>query len=203
MGKGNAHVSQTFDFDKLVSEAIRYGAWYHEELDKSFGAVEFTGRDINGAWAMVYQDGEQSVCVDSNHMSYENVTINHLRAHLEEMGFQVGGSLWKKQVLLMRDEPPLPENPGYIYLLRMDGTNYYKIGKSKNVVQRMKQIGLLMPKPVTLICQGFFRYMDRYEASIHQDYAVFHSHGEWFDLNDQEAEKLADFLRAMHREPTK
>jgi hypothetical protein len=198
MGKGNAHINQMFGIDHLIQDVLRDGVTYSEELDDYCGSAEFYGRDVNGVFASVYQDGPDTARVYAGSFDIRQVTPRHIPAHLSEFGFECNGSLWHKKITPLGYKLP-PENPGYIYLMRMDGTNYYKVGISKDTKQRVKQIGILLPKPVTVVYEAFHTHMKEYEAIIHKDWAVYHTNGEWFELDAEREKQLVEFMKAINQ----
>lgn len=75
--------------------------------------------------------------------------------------------------------------PGYIYLMRMnvvDDEGWYpcKIGKSKDVPSRTKQIGLILPFELELIHFVQVNDMTRAERFLHSVYERYRMRGEWF-----------------------
>lgn len=77
--------------------------------------------------------------------------------------------------------------PGYIYLMRMDAPDsegYYpcKIGKSKDVPSRKKQIGVLLPYDLELVLSVAVDDMSAAERVLHSLYEPYRLRGEWFRL---------------------
>jgi hypothetical protein len=71
---------------------------------------------------------------------------------------------------------------GYIYVVQMEGTRYFKIGRSNNVPRRMSEIGVQLPSPYRLrfahkVCRVRF-----IESDLHQDFRSYRRNGEWFEL---------------------
>lgn len=71
-------------------------------------------------------------------------------------------------------------NPGYIYLLHSD--HGHKIGKAKNVPQRISQFTLKLPYPVELIHTISAKDMAQAEKQLHERFAHARINGEWFAL---------------------
>lgn len=80
--------------------------------------------------------------------------------------------------------------PGYVYVL--SGGGYYKIGFSKHVNVRVKQISPKLPFDVKLVCTIETDDMVRAEAYLHGKYASKRAKGEWFALTDEDLEWLLD-----------
>jgi hypothetical protein len=77
---------------------------------------------------------------------------------------------------------------GYVYLI--SGGGYYKIGKTTNLQDRRKQIGLQLPFEVSLRHAIQAEDIDRLEIYWHERFAGKRLNGEWFALT---AEDVADF----------
>lgn len=91
--------------------------------------------------------------------------------------------------------PPAPKrsNPGYVYLLH--GNGHYKIGKTKSISRRFREVGLKLPFPVEI--EDYIRCddMDSVEAEWHSRFKDKRLHGEWFNLS---AEDVAAFVKAAN-----
>lgn len=77
-----------------------------------------------------------------------------------------------------------PQINGYVYVLRSG--DFIKIGKSKNVDQRLTQISPKTPMPVTLLHTIACDDMSWAEAQLHRHYAHYRTNGEWFLLPQAE-----------------
>jgi len=77
---------------------------------------------------------------------------------------------------------------GYIYILK--GGDYYKIGLSKNVDQRITQISPAMPFEVEIIHIILAEDMYKAEKYLHRIFAEKRANGEWFRLDTSDVELL-------------
>lgn len=89
---------------------------------------------------------------------------------------------------------------GYIYLMRLDKPDhegYYpcKIGKSKDVPTRQRQIGLVLPYEVELVHFVAVNDMVQAETFLHEVYAPYRMRGEWFRLPQEGIDQFCQ----MHR----
>lgn len=78
--------------------------------------------------------------------------------------------------------------PGYVYLLRLEQDKdvtkcMYKIGKTSDLQNRRKLLGVLMPYPVTLVWAINSEDMDWTERFVHEQLKEHRAHGEWFALD--------------------
>lgn len=82
---------------------------------------------------------------------------------------------------------------GYVYLLSMweDDTNLYKIGVTKNDIdKRIKSLQTGNPSEILLINSYKSENYRRVETMLHHYYSSSNKRGEWFTL---EREKVKDF----------
>lgn len=77
-----------------------------------------------------------------------------------------------------------PQINGYVYLIRSG--DFIKIGKSKNVDNRLTQISPKTPMPVTLLHSIACEDMSQVEAALHRRFAHYRTNGEWFLLPREE-----------------
>lgn len=80
---------------------------------------------------------------------------------------------------------------GFVYILQ--GEDYYKIGKTINLDQRIGQISPRLPFPVTLIHTIETNDIHRLEVALHQRFAPKRTNGEWFELDKDDLEWLSSF----------
>lgn len=86
---------------------------------------------------------------------------------------------------------------GYVYLL--GGGGYYKIGRSRNVSRRMRQLEIQLPWPVevlhTIPCEDHHAS----EKALHERFAGKRANGEWFALDDEDVEWIKGVTRMIGR----
>jgi hypothetical protein len=83
------------------------------------------------------------------------------------------------------------EEAGFIYCLH-DQQGHYKIGLTKNLTQRIKQLSTQPPFKLTLICAFRVVNASKYESILHLKYDAQRLNGEWFELS---AEDVATLIR--------
>lgn len=79
---------------------------------------------------------------------------------------------------------PAPASYGFVYLIEVQGTRYIKIGRGKNVDERLRALQISTPFPLSLLRE--IRTCDavKLEALLHRRYKRYCQRGEWFDLPD-------------------
>jgi hypothetical protein len=89
-----------------------------------------------------------------------------------------------------------PENrPGFVYVIRGEETNLYKIGRTKNWEQRIGDIRNSSPTPIEII--GIFHTEKDHialELDIHEKFSEYRQHGEWFEFCDDILEELISVI---------
>lgn len=78
--------------------------------------------------------------------------------------------------------------PGYVYLMRLEQDSdplkcAHKIGKSVDVPQRNRQIGIALPYELTVVHMVPVQDMDWCETLLHSVYTRGWLRGEWFKLD--------------------
>lgn len=80
---------------------------------------------------------------------------------------------------------------GYVYLL--GGEGYYKIGRSRNVSKRIRQLEIQLPWPVTVEHTIPCENHKVSERTLHDMFANNRANGEWFRLDDSDV----DYIKAI------
>jgi hypothetical protein len=87
-----------------------------------------------------------------------------------------------------------------IYLIRMRGTNYVKIGIAENPKKRLSTLASGNPMPLELVFsvatkEGAFSFEDeQVEKEVHEELAGYHVRGEWFDLTEAQVISIVTVL---------
>jgi hypothetical protein len=82
--------------------------------------------------------------------------------------------------------------PGWVYLLRTGW--HYKIGKTKNVRQRVADLQTASPYLIELVCAVYTENMDRQEQWFHRTYAEYRTNGEWFEFPPEMVEEVHSIM---------
>lgn len=82
---------------------------------------------------------------------------------------------------------------GYVYIIK--GANAYKIGKAKNIQERLKQLSTGHEHGLTVYHSIASNAMGRAEASLHKRFADLRVRGEWFNLGETELAYIKTIAR--------
>lgn len=82
-----------------------------------------------------------------------------------------------------------------VYFVQMDGVDRIKIGSSRNIVDRVRDLNATCPRPVRLL--GFVRCTDstHHERAIHLAWDRFRRHAEWFEADPELLTWIAEVSR--------
>lgn len=78
---------------------------------------------------------------------------------------------------------------GYVYLVAADN-GLHKIGKSINVTNRVNEFGIKLPVKTWLVHSFKSNQYDRAEIQLHEMFAEKRSHGEWFNLTEEDVKYI-------------
>lgn len=85
-----------------------------------------------------------------------------------------------------------------IYLINLESTSLYKIGRTKDIKKRMKQLQTGASFPLILIHE--FSTGDeesKLEKTIHRAFAHYKTQGEWFDFDLIEIEQVKAIILGL------
>lgn len=87
----------------------------------------------------------------------------------------------------------------YVYIIKAEGIDRYKIGKSECPPRRISELKSMSPIDLSIVCiVDAKEKCSDLESSLHREFQEFLHHGEWFDLPDhklKEAKRLIDFFQ--------
>tara|TARA_R110000824_G_scaffold41914_3_gene124130 strand:+ start:242 stop:721 length:480 start_codon:yes stop_codon:yes gene_type:complete len=72
---------------------------------------------------------------------------------------------------------------GYVYILDIEGFNYYKVGLSRNVPSRKKAIQTLVPFDISIVRAIYVDNCKAIEQEIHERLKDYRFKGEWFECD--------------------
>ena len=100
-----------------------------------------------------------------------------------------------KQMTGYYPKEPKPKNKYYIYLVKCG--DRYKIGVSKDVNARIKQLDNRPYKVELVASSDLIEDAYKIEKELHIEYANYRIEGEWFNLPDDTVNKLIKRLETM------
>lgn len=77
-----------------------------------------------------------------------------------------------------------------IYLIQESENNYFKIGVSKNISQRIKQLQTGSAGSIKVLNTFKSEFAHKIEKSLHRKYNAYNIKGEWFDLPESAIESF-------------
>lgn len=81
-----------------------------------------------------------------------------------------------------------------VYLIKLTGFNYYKIGITTNIKSRMASINTSLPFNIEVICTTENIEARDIEKSLHLKYKKFKIKGEWFSLCEYDVNEIIKFF---------
>lgn len=88
----------------------------------------------------------------------------------------------------------MKQEPGFVYVVRMEGSEYFKVGRSVDVPKRMSEFGILLPFPYDLAFTHRVPNARHAEGLLHKEFDPKRIHGEWFLLNQNDLEHARAWL---------
>ena len=88
-------------------------------------------------------------------------------------------------------------NSGVIYVVEMEGTNYYKIGKTRNLPGRMAAMQAGNPFPLKVRFSINAVGYSSLEKLLHKKYVAFGISGEWFAFNDEKVQEVINEIKEL------
>lgn len=80
--------------------------------------------------------------------------------------------------------------PGFVYAIGAVGLDMYKLGRSKDIRNRMVSLRIGSPVALVLFWSAEVQSMRSAEDRLHRAFQSAHSHGEWFYLPGLSSETL-------------
>lgn len=87
--------------------------------------------------------------------------------------------------------------PGYLYLIKGLGTPWYKIGISKCLGSRVKQLGTKAPFEIEVIKAHQVSDMEQAEVYWHNLFGDKRTGGEWFALSSEDTQEFIEWSEAL------
>ena len=71
---------------------------------------------------------------------------------------------------------------GFVYVIQMEGTRFYKIGRTTDLQRRMATLGTLLPTARKLCFAHRVPNCEFTESLLHKEFAQWRRNGEWFEF---------------------
>lgn len=139
---------------------------------------------------LTYQEYKNSDPTE-NALMLSTVNRGAVKSSLCEFGFGVNKSVWRNE----KDFPDIEAvDPGFIYVIRLVGTDLYKVGLSKNPTNRIKTFSVEFPIETRCIALLESDNMNCAEYYAHALLMKHHVKGEWFRMSKTDLLRLIDLL---------
>jgi hypothetical protein len=173
---------------QIVITLITKNRAMHPALTPYFKIVD--ARIINPNGDDIWLDSDQIRTIGVSlidHMSNEEIKDSQARDEEKERERRAKELEQKKH----RRENDL----GYVYIIRAGPL--HKIGKSKDVSRRIKELQRSNPYQIDLIMHIKTKQMSDMEAYLHEMCANKRDNGEWFELNEYDIAKITDAITEL------
>ena len=80
----------------------------------------------------------------------------------------------------------------YVYIIKVSSEGIYKVGVSKNVKRRVKQLQTGNPEPIEIVKTFLSNYPYKIESVLHRRFKINHVHGECYYLSKQDIENFEE-----------
>lgn len=80
----------------------------------------------------------------------------------------------------------------FVYVLKSGKS--YKIGISKDVAERLRNLQTGNPIEIALVSAAFLENAPRFESRLHEAFSDYRTRGEWFELPPEKVEDLIEIL---------
>lgn len=88
---------------------------------------------------------------------------------------------------------------GFIYLVHIKGSNFYKIGYTKNVIKRLATLQTANALELVIV-ERFFSLNARYlEKEIHKYYESQKVRGEWFQFSEEQVKNFVSTINNLDK----
>jgi hypothetical protein len=99
---------------------------------------------------------------------------------------------WSHLPFLIQSDEKVTNSNKFIYILK--SREYYKIGITKDVAKRMRELQTGNPIQHLFVCSSFFNDAPKIEKLLHETFAEYQIQGEWFELPSSKLEELIELL---------
>jgi hypothetical protein len=160
-------------------ELIDFVKWCNDH-EKEIIAIETMERCLNSQSIMIQQLADWIINkVASSELADERIKNVAQHELIRRKTFQTHGAPQKKTGANQK-------GPGYVYVIQAGP--YYKIGVSRKVSRRIRQLSTLPPFDLELVCTIKTDDMFALERTLHEKFSSKRINGEWFSLSDSDVQ---------------
>lgn len=87
----------------------------------------------------------------------------------------------------------------FIYLIQNKETGHFKIGRTKNINKRIKQLQTGSSGELVLVDKFESDFASKLESYLHNIYSCYNINGEWFDLCYSNVAKFKPLCEMMEK----
>lgn len=87
---------------------------------------------------------------------------------------------------------------GYIYVIHIEDTDYYKFGVSQNLSRRLKDLRSATPFKLNLLYSCVFNDVYDIESTIHSKIREFYVKSEWFKMKKDIVDSIIEELNSVN-----
>lgn len=87
----------------------------------------------------------------------------------------------------------------YIYLIEAEDTGYFKVGVTKNLKQRLKNLQTGNGGLLKIVEQYKTKYAYKIESAYKRRYRTCKLQGEWFEFNNNEDSNFIEDIKLMDK----
>lgn len=84
------------------------------------------------------------------------------------------------------------DNKAYVYILKVNSDGIYKVGVSKNVERRVKQLQTGNPEPIEIVKTFLSEYPYKIESLLHRRFKRNQVQGECYYLSEQDIQTFEE-----------
>jgi len=177
-------------FRKLVDEPIFYT---DKELLKLVNEKLCDKNKIPKRTFMSYKLGNRAM---NNDMYNELIKIL-LKNEIKKNTYLINKIGWKSLAHKF-DKKIIEKGEGYIYLIKVNDYDYYKIGISKNTpYNRLSGLQSGCPFELSIIDVYVVNNYRKMENILHNKYKKYHTLGEWFKFDNDMINKVKNDLKLL------
>lgn len=172
-----------------ISSVSKTRSFCGVDRDGRFGQILVPYDDLNHFGVVVQKQ--------PYHDGIDGLNRDEIENALHELYFVAARSVWyEEQHIDFKDD-----KDGYVYLIRLQGTELCKIGISKDYPKRIKAFSVEFPIPIEVLAVFMVKGARGLEILMHDQFLDRHKHGEWFEFQDYHIgrflEMMGDFGRQV------